>query len=571
MLRNLKTLDLAAVEEKVLAFWKTNHIFERLLRARRRGRRFNFYEGPPYANGKPGIHHILARVFKDIILRYKSMQGYYVPRRAGWDTHGLPVELEAEKRLGIKNKREIEALGIDVFNKRARDSVFEYKGEWERMTERIGYWLDLKNAYITCEPEYIEGLWRVFKEFDRRGRVKKDTKTIPWCPRCQTPLAAHELGQPGVYTTTSDPSVYVKFRLADEPRTSLLAWTTTPWTLPANALLAVHPESTYQKFQIGDEFVWARELPSGHPFGSAPVAERSTGRELVGARYVPLFSDGGEHPERYVVVSAPFVSAEEGTGIVHIAPAFGAEDHELARSLSFSDFISTINDEGVVLPPHPGAGKWIKDADSDIIADLESRGLVFSRGTIEHEYPHCWRCSTPLIYMSRRSWFLDVGSVRHELVSANDRVNWVPAHIKHGRFGEWIKEGHDWAITRERYWGTPLPFWECGSCGATTVVGSLKEFARLAGPARNTYLVVRHGEADSNALGVISSFPEKHEIKLTEKGRRQIEKLIPPLRKKGIDFVFSSDLFRAKETAEMIGSALGVPVAYDERLREYNL
>jgi isoleucyl-tRNA synthetase len=571
MLRNLEKLDLPKIEKKVLDFWKTNRIFEKSLEKRRGRKAFNFYEGPPYANGLPGVHHVLARVFKDIILRYKSMAGYYVPRRAGWDTHGLPIELAAEKELGITSKKQVEEFGIDKFNQKAKETAFRFKREFEKMTERIGYWLDLKNAYITCSNEYIEKLWGVMKKISRRGFFKKDYKILPWCPRCETPLASHELGQPEVYRLTSDPSLYLKVPLRDEEKTYFLVWTTTPWTLPANVFVAVNPELEYKKFRVGQEFIWSHITPPG--LGeNAEFEEKVLGSKLVGKKYLaPYAREGKGDEKKYLAVEADFVSAEEGTGLVHIAPAFGEDDLKLVKKIGLKDFPTTVNDSGEVIGSYPGEGLSVKEADKQIIADLEKRGLVFELGKIEHEYPHCWRCGTPLIYFARNSWFIEVSRVRAKMVKANKKINWVPDYIKDGRFGGWIKEAKDWAISRERYWGTPLPIWECFSCGQRIFVGSKKEFAGLAVASGNKYFVLRHGEAESNTLGLISCFPEKIDIQLTPKGKKQIMRIIPSLKRKKIDLIFSSPIRRVKDTAEITGQGLGLAAHYDNRLIEYNV
>jgi len=567
MLGEFDKFDLPKIEEQVLDFWKKNKIFQKSLQKRREAKQFVFYEGPPYANGLPGVHHVLARVFKDIILRYKSMAGFYVPRRAGWDTHGLPIELAAEKELGISSKREVEELGLDKFNRKARETAFRFKKEFEKMTERIGYWLDLENAYITCSNDYIEKLWGVLKKISQRGLLKKDYKILPWCPRCGTPLASHELAQPGAYKMVSDPSLYVKFPADEEEKTFFLVWTTTPWTLPANVLIAVNPRLKYRKFKVGEEFIWSHIVPPG--LKDEDGLEEVSGEELVGRRYRPLFGPGNKDGQR--LVAADFVSAEEGTGLVHIAPAFGEDDLNLAKKIGLKQFPTTINDRGEVNGDFPGAGKYIKEADKDIVADLEKRGLVFQVGEIEHEYPHCWRSGDPLIYFARDSWFIEMSRLRKELVAANEKINWTPAYIKEGRFGEWIKEAKDWAISRERYWGTPLPIWECGKCGRRTFVGSKKEFAKLTVSSGNRYFILRHGEADSNVFGTVSSSPEKAEIDLTPRGLNQSRKAAAVLKQKKLDLIFSSPIRRTRETAEIVGAATGAPVAYDNRIIEFNV
>jgi isoleucyl-tRNA synthetase len=568
MLKGEKNLNLPEIEKKVLELWQNSHIFEESLSKRKNKKLFRFYEGPPYANGKPGIHHILARVFKDIILRYKAMDGFYVPRRAGWDTHGLPAEIATEKELGIKNKKEIEEYGIDKFNAKAKEGVMKYQAEFELMTERIGYWLDLENAYVTYTNSYISGLWKVFKKISDRGFLKRDYKILPWCPRCETPLASHELAQPGAYRIVKDPSLYVKFKLRNEDDSYLLVWTTTPWTLPANMLVAVNPQFTYSKYKVNGEYLWSRIVPPGLK-EEASVVETTLGKELIGRRYIPLF--GNERSDVFKIVGADFVSNEEGTGLVHIAPAFGEDDLKIAKSMDLKKFPTTINDEGKIVAGFPGAGKFIKEADADIVADLQKKGLVYESAVIEHEYPHCWRCNTPLIYLARFSWFLEVSRLRKELVVANEKINWIPEHIKEGRFGEWIREAKDWAISRERYWGTPLPVWQCRKCEHEEVVGGIDDLIALSDQPTNRYFILRHGESQSNVLNIASGAPETFDNPLTAKGRRDINNLVASLKKEKIDLIFASPMKRSVETAGIIVKGLGIEVEYDDRLTEYRL
>ena len=471
MLDKLGRFNLPEIEEEVLSFWKENQIFQKSIArrlnpgGRKKVRNFVFFEGPPTANGLPGVHHVLARVFKDIILRYKTMRGYVVSRRAGWDTQGLPVEIGVEKELGIKNKQGIEEFGIAKFNQRAKESVWKYKEDWEKMTERIGYWLDFKNAYVTYDNNYQETLWWIFKEIDKRKLLKKSRRVAPYCPRCQTVLSSHELGQPGAYRLTKDPSVFVKLKI--KKNEFLLVWTTTPWTLPANAAVAVNPKLTYKKYRAENEYLWsASDL-------DLEEVDKKKGKDLVGWQYEPLYKNKGPHK----VYAASFVSAEEGTGLVHIAPAFGEDDFNLMEGkIKDEDIPVTIDDQGRVNKKDlPGFGKSAKLADKDIIADLEKRKLLYRQEIIEHEYPFCWRCSEPLLYMARSSWFIKMSKLRSDLQKENQKINWIPDYIKDGRFGNWLAEVKDWAISRDRYWGTALPIWECQKCDNVLVVGSLEE------------------------------------------------------------------------------------------------
>ncbi len=648
MLRGLKEFKLPEIEEKVLKFWKEKRIFEKSLQQRQgtgdmgqgtrdkghgtgdtgqgngkdvptrsRGRSekpniFRFFEGPPYANGKPGIHHVLARVFKDVMLRYKSMRGYYVPRRAGWDTHGLPVEIEVEKQLGIKSKKEIEKLGIALFNQKAKEAVWKYKDEWEKMTERIGYWLDLKDAYVTYSNDYIESLWWILKEIWKRGYLKKLYKVAPWCTRCETALSSHELSQPGGYQRVKDPSVFVKFEIRNskserrKTKEYLLVWTTTPWTLPANMAVAVHPGTTYTKYKIGNEYLWSAIAPPKTGGEEAAVMERISGKKLVGTKYVPPYPSPFRNVDMsvYRVMGADFVNTNEGTGIVHVAPAFGEDDLALWKTRDRRqetgdkglDIFVTVNEHGTVLKGFPGAGKFIKDADKDIVADLRSRGLLLHEGVVEHEYPFCWRCSSPLIYFARSAWFIEMSRLRKELVTANKGINWIPAHIKDGRFGEWIKEAKDWALSRERYWGTPLPIWECANsappremskfrnveraplrmreastCDNVLVIGGLAELNDRA-PRQNRFFFVRHGEAESNVRDFLASGPEKGKniSRLTPRGKEQAKALGEHFKKIGVDAIFCSPYLRTRETARAISKATGVKVVVDKRLSEVN-
>ena len=582
MFKGLSQFNLPEIEEKVLKFWKENDVFNKSVERRKGKKSFVFYEGPPTANGRPAIHHVLGRAFKDIVLRYKTMRGYYVPRRAGWDTHGLPVELEVEKELGIKSKPEIEKFGIAAFNERAKASVWKYKDEWERLTERTGMWLDFKNPYVTYDNVYIESLWWVFSQFSKRKLLKKSYRVVPWCPRCETPLSSHELNQPGAYKKTADPSVYVKFRIASDVgrRTSdeyLLVWTTTPWTLPGNIAVAVNPALTYTKYKVGEEYIWSYNAP-GAPEGVTPqVVEKLSGKKLVGLEYEPLYKGSAltspAAKKFYRVLGADFVETEQGSGFVHIAPAFGEDDFKLIQKefgISAGGIPVTIDDRGHMAGGFPGEGKFVKSADKEIIADLERRGLLMSAGTIEHDYPFCWRCSAPLIYLARSSWFVEMSRLRGKLLQENKKVRWIPENLREGRFGEWLREVKDWAISRERYWGTPLPIWECEKCAETRVVGSLAELRKHAWND-NVFFVMRHGEATHNVSNTIAAGKETAQNKsvLTERGIQQVAILAKKLKKEKIDFIFASPYHRTRHTASLVAEALGISrVEYDKRLGE---
>ncbi|NPA06374.1 MAG: isoleucine--tRNA ligase [Chloroflexi bacterium] len=477
------------MEEEILAFWKERDIPKKQVEMREGGPEFVFYEGPPTANGAPGVHHVFSRAYKDMFPRFWAMNGYHALRRGGWDTHGLPVEIEVEKAHGFKTKREIENYGVAKFNEECRASVFKYIKEWERLTERIAFWVDLENAYVTYHNTYIESIWWILKNFWDRGLLYQDFKVVPYCPRCGTPLADHEVAQG--YQITTDPSIFVRLPLTDEPDTALLIWTTTPWTLPANVAVAAHPEFTYVKIARTREdgqreyLIVAKERVEA-VFGDEPVeiVEEFPGTALEGRTYQPLYTflDPGDKPA-YLVVMAEFVTLDEGTGLVHMAPAFGAEDMEMARKYGLPVFI-TVDDEGKFIPAvKPWAGMFVKDADPLIIEDLRQRGLLFREGLYEHMYPFCWRCKTPLLYYARTSWFIATSRFKDKLLENNERINWVPEHIKHGRFGNWLANNVDWALSRNRFWGTPLPIWVCDNpeCGHKELIGSVADLEARAG------------------------------------------------------------------------------------------
>jgi isoleucyl-tRNA synthetase len=488
------------VEEKILELWKDKNIFQRSLELRREGPLFVLYEGPPTANGSPGIHHVLARVFKDIIPRYKTMKGFYAPRIGGWDSHGLPIELEVEKALGFSGKKDIESYGIAKFNARCRQSVFSYLKEWEAMTERIAFWVDLDKAYVTMNNDYIETVWWALKQMWDKGFIYQGYRVTPHCPRCGTSLSSHEVALG--YDDAEDPSVYIKFKVvkasglpSDKP-VYLLAWTTTPWTLPGNTALAVAADAEYAVLKgEGDYLVMASTLVGVVGLEGYKVVKKLKGRELVGVGYEPLFNPHKFGVERrrfggnseltpqpadrkltYRVIAGDFVSMEEGMGIVHVAPAYGEVDYEAGQAQGL-DFVHTVDLQGKVIGNYPFAGKFVKDADKDILADLESRGLLYRRETIKHTYPFCWRCETPLLYYAKQSWYIRTTAVKDELIARNEEINWYPEHIKYGRFGDWLQNNVDWAFSRERYWGTPLPVWRCENpeCNNYECVGSVQE------------------------------------------------------------------------------------------------
>ncbi len=479
-------LNVTLSEEEVLRFWKQKDIFHETMKQREGGPEYVFFEGPPTANGKPGIHHVLARAFKDIFPRYKTMRGYHVSRRGGWDTHGLPVEIEVEKKLGFTNKQQIEDYGIEKFNKLCRESAFTYIQEWEKMTDRIGYWVDLNTAYITYKNEYIESVWHILRDFWDKDLLYQGFKVVPYCPRCGTPLSDHEVAQG--YREVNDPSIYVRMPLVDEPGTSLLVWTTTPWTLPANVAVAAGPEVDYVKVEHelaegGSEKLILAEALLHSVFGDEPVKvlEHFKGKQLKGMKYHPLYTFMPTTKPGYFVVNADYVSTEDGSGLVHIAPAFGADDMQVSLENDLP-FLGTVAPDGTFISEvKPWAGLFVKKADPLITQDLQERGLLFREQKHLHTYPFCWRCGTPLLYYARPTWYIRTSQYKDRMVELNNGINWYPEHIKNGRFGNWLSNNIDWALGRERYWGTPLPVWECEDCHSQQCIGSVQELSEKTG------------------------------------------------------------------------------------------
>ena len=449
--------DFPKVEEEILRKWEEGKIFEKLREKNRGNERFIFLEGPPTANGMPHIGHALTRSVKDIILRYKAMNGYDVqPWIGGWDCHGLPVEIEVEKKLGINSKREIEKFGIREFNKLCRESVFKYRDEWIKMTKRIGFWIDMENAYVTMEDYYIESVWWALKKIYEEGLLVKDYKVVPYCPRCGTPLSSHEVAQG--YKNAKDPSVYVKFKVRDE-NAYFLVWTTTPWTLPSNLLLAVGEDIDYVLVEKDGERYYIAKARLKEVLGEARILKELKGSQLKGKRYERLIPYVPVNFDAFYVTTADFVSTEDGTGIVHIAPAFGEDDYNVCKREGIP-LIKPVDEEGKFTDT-PWKGMFVKDADKHIIEWLKKEGKLYKKEKVEHSYPHCWRCGTPLLYYALDTWYIRMSKKREELIKNNETVNWKPEHLKHGRFGNFLEEVKDWALSRNRYWGTPLPVWTC--------------------------------------------------------------------------------------------------------------
>src|SRR5579884_2569662 len=477
------------LEQRVLGRWRDRQIFRQSVDLRRGGPAWVFYEGPPTANGPPAFHHVLSRVFKDIFPRYKTMCGHYVERKGGWDCHGLPVELAVEKELGFRSKDDIERYGIAQFNARCRDSVLSHVEDWNRLTERIGFWIDLDEAYRTMDPAYVESVWWALKSIHERGLLYEKLKVVPYCPRDQVTLSSHELGQPGAYRDVVDPSVYVRLpvREAHDPAhegDELLVWTTTPWTLASNAAVAIHPDLIYVRARAGqDVFILAEARLEAVLGGEAEVLGRFSGQALVGQSYEPPFAfiPKEAYGERgHTVLPADFVTAQDGTGLVHTAVAFGEDDFRLGEEQGLK-VVNPVRLDGTFDErAGPFAGRWVKDADEDLIEDLRRRGRLLRAERYEHSYPHCWRCGTPLLYYAKPSWYIATSQRKDRLLASNETVTWYPDHVKHGRFGNWLEGNVDWALSRERYWGTPLPVWRCEQ-GHVVVIGSLSELRERSG------------------------------------------------------------------------------------------
>ncbi len=484
-----KNLHQTELETQVLKFWDDENIFQRSLEISKELPRFNFYEGPPTANGKPGVHHVISRTVKDIVCRYKAMTGHYVERKAGWDTHGLPVEIGVEKELNLKSKRDVLKYGVEKFNKACRESVFRYLQDWEWITRRIGFWLDLDNAYITYNPEYIESVWWILAQYFNKGLIYQGYKVLPYCPRCGTGLSDHEVALG--YRDTEDPSIYVTMKITsplpgeNEVRqdTYFLVWTTTPWTLLSNVALAVHPGYEYLLVKYeGKNFIIVKER-ADDVLGeyNYEVIKSYRGTQLKGMTYRPLFKFSETEKRAWFVINADYVTTEDGTGIVHIAPAFGREDFEEGERWNLP-LLQFVDDEGLIKPEvKPFAGLWFKNADSEILKDLKSRGLLFKKETVVHSYPFCWRCDSPLIQYARASWYIQTTAYKDEMIHQNEKMNWYPPQIGSGRFGEWLRNNIDWAISRERFWGTPLNIWLCDNCEHKLAVESFAQLEELSG------------------------------------------------------------------------------------------
>lgn len=570
--------DVAKREEEVLAFWQQERIFEKTLEKPAPNGEFVFYDGPPFANGLPHYGHLLASTIKDAIPRYKTMRGYRVRRRWGWDTHGLPIESLVEKELGLKSKKDILELGVEKFNDIARSKVLEYVHDWKRYVERVGRFVDFDNSYKTMDPSFTESVWWALKEIHKKGRLYEGRKVLMYCPHCETPLAKAEIAMDNTYKDITEEAVTVRFKVKDPEKhglpknTYFLAWTTTPWTLPGNVGLAVGPDIDYVGFALGEEtLIIAKEL---YREGSGDIAFEKKGSELVGIEYEPLYTVpkvAAHSGKKWQVLPADFVNTEDGTGVVHTAVIYGEDDYALGlkEGLPMVPLLNpnaTYNDDA----PEFLRGKYIKKAEADIKADLESRGLLFAKALHTHSYPHCYRCGTPLIYNAVSSWFIDIQSVKQRLLEENEKITWSPAHLKHGRFKRNLESAPDWTISRNRFWASPLPIWKDAE-GNVTVIGSLEELKARTKKSGNRYFVMRHGKAENNVLSVASGHVT-NQHHLTDEGKAMVAQSAAELKEK-VDYIFVSPFLRTKETAEIVRSYVGLPkdaVIEDARLAELN-
>ena len=484
-------LNFVGREKEIEKFWDENHIFEKSMDSRKEGETYTFYDGPPTANGKPHIGHVLTRVIKDMIPRYRTMKGYMVPRKADWDTHGLPVELEVEKMLGLDGKEQIEQYGLDPFIRKCKESVWKYKGMWEDFSGTVGFWADMEHPFVTYDDNYIESEWWALKEIWKKGLLYKGFKIVPYCPRCGTPLSSHEVAQG--YKQVKERSAIVRFKVKDEDA-YFLAWTTTPWTLPSNVGLCMNPSDTYVKVKAADGYTYylaealADKVLGGLAEEGKPayeVLEKYVGKDLEYKEYEPLFACAGEaaakqHKKGFYVTVDNYVSMSDGTGIVHIAPAFGEDDGRVGRNYDLP-FVQFVDGKGNMTAETPYAGMFVKKADPEVLKDLDAEGKLFDAPKFEHDYPFCWRCDTPLIYYARESWFIKMTAVKDDLIRNNNTINWIPESIGKGRFGDWLENIQDWGVSRNRYWGTPLNIWECEGCGHQESIGSREELYEMSG------------------------------------------------------------------------------------------
>lgn len=575
MFYNSRNFSPPEVEEKVLKFWQEKKIFEKSLKKTEKGKPFTFYDGPPFATGLPHYGHILASTIKDLIPRYQTMKGRFVRRRWGWDCHGLPIEEIVERILKISGKKQIEKIGIGKFNEICRSKVLEYAAEWKKVVERIARWVDFDNSYKTMDNEYMESVWWAFKEIYKKGLIYEGQKVLLYCPRCETPISNFEVAMDNSYKEVKEESIVVKFKIENkkfkvkEP-VYFLAWTTTPWTLPANVALAVGENISYVLAQKDNENLILAKNRLFSISGDYKILEEFTGEQLIGIKYKPLFGTI-KSENAFKVYPADFVTTDEGTGIVHIAPAYGEDDYRLGTKFGLP-VVSLLDEKGRFNKKAPKIiqGLYFKESENVIKDDLEKRNLLFEKTLHLHSYPFCWRCGATLYYNAIPAWFVNIQKIKKALIESNIKeINWFPSHLKRGRYEKSIEAAPDWNISRNRYWGNPIPVWKCQKCGNKRIIGSLAEIHQAVGGAKNNYWVIRHGEAESNLQKIIDV--GRKNIQLTKKGRKQIERAASKLKGKKIDFIFSSDVLRTKETAKIIATKLGKRVIFDKRLREINL
>ena len=559
-------------EQSILDFWEKNNILQKSIDQSKNWKPFSFYDGPPFATGLPHYGHILATAIKDTVIRYWYMQGFAIDRRVGWDCHGLPIENLIEKEIGIAGgkKEIIEKYGIETFNAACAASVFRCVADFEKTLKRVGRWADYKNAYATMDTNYTESVWWVFSELYKQGLVYEDYRVTPYCPRCGTPLSNFEVNQG--YKDVNDQSICVAFALVDEPDTSFLVWTTTPWTLPSNVAIAVGSSIAYVKVKKEKHAYWIAKDLVGVMGDGYSIVDEALGKTLIDKKYEPLYRQPNTDTA-YRIVVADFVSTGEGTGLVHMAPAFGEDDMRVGKQENLPVLI-TVDLEGNVKHGHgiPGEGLFVKKADDVIVRDLESRSLLYKRERIVHSYPFCWRCDSPLLYYPINSWYVAVTKIKDQLVTNNKKIHWVPEHVKEGRFGKWLEGARDWCISRNRFWGAPLPIWRCKECKAVTALGSLAELREHAQPARNGYFIMRHGQADHNLKHIVDCDPTDNSH-LTDEGKKQVTASAANLKDTHFDYIFGSDFACTKETGAIVADIFGVDsrnIIYDERLREIN-
>ncbi len=560
------------LEENVLDYWKKEQIFQKSLEKNKKKKHFVFLEGPPTANGKPGIHHALARSFKDVYLRYKTMQGFYVDRKAGWDTHGLPVEIQVEKSLGISGKPQIESLkktqkeSIAFFNKECEKSVWQYKEDWEKFTERIGYWIDVTYPYITYENTYMETLWWIVKQVWDKGLFYQDYKVVLHCPRCGTSLSSHEVAQG--YKDIDETSVYIKFPLKNEKNTFVLAWTTTPWTLPGNVALAVDENIDYVKIKLTEskQTLILAKTRLGIINEKYHILETFKGKKLLNLEYKPLF-DIKFDKKSHFICNADFITVDDGTGVVHTAVMYGEDDYNLGNEIGLPKKHTVDETGSFIKEVKKFAGKFVHDSNMGIIRDLEKIGLVYKTENIHHSYPFCWRCDTKLIYYAKSTWYIAMSKVQKQLLAENKDINWLPEYLREGRFGEWLRDVKDWAFARERYWGTPLPIWKCTKCSEYKCIGSVQELTENSIQKSVKLILVRHGHSEHNDDKIYSDkITDKYQ--LTQKGQKQIKETAKKLQDQDIEAIYSSDLLRCKQSSETINKTIKKEINFDERLRE---